>query len=164
VNSGATLGGTGTVGPTVIQTGGFLAPGHQPGTMTVAGSLAFQSGAFYVVQVNPATASNTNVSGTATLAGTVGAVFAPGAYTTQSYPILTATGGLIGRFDGLETRGLPPDFGVRVNYIGNTAFLNLRAQLVPEPPTPTPPGTTPPTLPTVPPPLIPPVPGLPPSE
>jgi outer membrane autotransporter protein len=134
--------------------------------MTVAGNLAFQSGAFYVVQVNPTTASNTNVSGTATLAGTVAAVFAPGAYTKQSYPILTAAGGLMGtRFDGLETHGLPPDFGVRVNYIGNTAFLQLRAQLVPEPPPPTPPPpTTPPTLPTVPPPLIPPVPGLPPSE
>ena len=39
--------------------------------MTVAGNLAFQSGAFYVVQVNPTTASTTNVSGTASLAGTV---------------------------------------------------------------------------------------------
>jgi len=46
--------------------------------MTVAGNLAFQSGAFYVVQVNPATASTTNVSGTASLAGTVAAIFAPG--------------------------------------------------------------------------------------
>jgi len=93
VNSGAALIGTGTVGQTVINSGGFLVPGHSPGTMTVNGSLAFQSGAFYVVQVNPATASNTNVSGTATLAGTVAAVFAPGAYTKQSYPILTAAGG-----------------------------------------------------------------------
>ena len=159
VNSGAALIGTGTVGQTVINSGGFLVPGHSPGTMTVNGSLAFQSGAFYVVQVNPATASNTNVSGTATLAGTVAAVFAPGAYTKQSYPILTAAGGLMGtRFDGLETHGLPPDFGARVNYIGNTAFLNLFAHLVPEV---TPPGST---LPTVRPPPIGVVPGLPPSS
>ena len=48
--------------------------------MTVTGNLAFQSGAFYVVQVNPTTASTTNVSGTASLAGTVGAIFAPGSY------------------------------------------------------------------------------------
>ena len=48
--------------------------------MTVSGNLAFQSGAFYVVQVNPTTASTTNVSGTASLAGTVGAIFAPGSY------------------------------------------------------------------------------------
>jgi autotransporter-associated beta strand protein len=169
VNGGAALIGSGTVGSTVINSGGFLVPGSVGtiGTMTVAGNLTFQSGAFYVVQVNPATASNTNVSGIATLAGTVGAVFAPGAYTVRSYPILTATGGLMGtRFDGLETRGLPPDFGASVNYIGNTAFLNLRAQLVTEPPPSgtTPPTPTAPTLPTAPPPIIPPVPGLPPSE
>jgi autotransporter-associated beta strand protein len=157
VNSGAALIGTGTVGPTVVNTGGFLAPGHQPGTMTVTGNLNFQPGSFYVVQVNPATASNTIVSGTASLAGTVGAAFAPGTYMTRSYPILTANGGFNGTtFDGLVTRGLPADFGVSVNNVGNTAFLNLRAQLVPEPPGP--------GGPTVPPPTIPQVPGLPPSE
>ena len=75
VNSGASLLGSGTVGSTVINSGGFLVPGPvgTPGTMTVTGNLAFQSGAFYIVQVNPTTASSTNVSGTASLAGTVGA-------------------------------------------------------------------------------------------
>src|SRR6516164_8030008 len=57
VNSGATLLGSGTVGSTVVNAGGFLVPGNSPGTMTVAGNLALQSGAFYVVQVNPTTAS-----------------------------------------------------------------------------------------------------------
>src|SRR5262249_12923876 len=130
VNSRTALIGSGTVGSTVINSGGFLVPGNSPGTMTVAGTLAFQSGAFYVVQANPATAANPNVSGSASLAGTVGAVFAPGSYSTRSYPILTANGGLMGsRFDGLETRGLPANFGVSVNYAGNTAFLNLSAHL-----------------------------------
>jgi autotransporter-associated beta strand protein len=61
VNSGAALSGSGTVGPTAINTGGFLVPGPvgTPGSMTVAGNLAFQSGAFYIVQVNPTTASIT---------------------------------------------------------------------------------------------------------
>jgi autotransporter-associated beta strand protein len=161
VNSGAALIGSGTVGSTVVNSGGFLVPGAVGtiGTLTVAGNLAFQPGAFYVVQVNPTTASNTNVTGTATLAGTVGAVFAPGTYMEHSYPILTAAGGLMGtRFDGLETRGLPAGFNVSVNNVGNTAFLNLFAHLVPEP---TPPSPTPPTTPTVPPPVIPMVPGLP---
>ena len=88
VNSGAALLGSGTVGSTVINTGGFLVPGPvgTPGTMTVTGNLAFQSGALYVVQVNPTTASSTNVSGTASLAGTVGAIFAPGQlYGAQLY-------------------------------------------------------------------------------
>jgi autotransporter-associated beta strand protein len=72
VNSRAALSGTGTVGSTVINAGGFLVPGPvgTPGTMTIAGNLALQSGAFYIVQVNPTTASTTNVSGTASLAGT----------------------------------------------------------------------------------------------
>jgi hypothetical protein len=47
-------------------------PENSPGTMTVAGNLAFQSGALFLVQVNPSTASTANVTagGSATLAGT----------------------------------------------------------------------------------------------
>jgi T5SS/PEP-CTERM-associated repeat protein len=163
--TGAVL-GNGTVGPTNVNAGGFLVPGTVGtiGTLTVAGNLAFQSGAFYVVQVNPTTASSTNVTGTATLAGTVAAVFQPGAYTTRNYPILTADGGLTGRFEAFETRGLPAGFRSQVSYFGNSAILQLRAQLVPESPTPTPPNGTSPTLPTVPPPIIPLIPGLPASE
>jgi uncharacterized protein with beta-barrel porin domain len=78
VNSGALLTGTGTVGATTINGGGTFAPGSlgTPGTMTVQGNLAFQSGALYLVQVNPSNASSANVTagGTATLAGTVQAV------------------------------------------------------------------------------------------
>ena len=149
VNSGAALSGSGTVGSTVINTGGFLVPGPvgTPGNMKVTGNLAFQSGAFYVVQVNPTTASSTNVSGTASLAGTVGAIFAPGTYLVRSYPILTTGGGLTGTFDALATSGLRANFQTSLSYTATTAFLNLRAQLVPEPtpPTPTPPTPTPPT-------------------
>jgi autotransporter-associated beta strand protein len=152
VNSGAALLGSGTVGSTVINAGGFLVPGPVgvPGNMTVAGNLALQSGAFYVVQVNPTTAATTNVSGTASLAGTVMATFAPGSYVSRSYAILTAAGGVTGTFDALATFGLPPNFGTRLNYTGNTALLNLMAQLVPEPTPPTPPA-----------PPIPPIPGQP---
>src|SRR5262249_31369202 len=53
-NNGARLGGGGTVGTTLITPGGTLAPGPSsgtPGTITVAGNLAFQSGAFYLVPV-----------------------------------------------------------------------------------------------------------------
>ena len=60
--------------------------------MTVAGNLAFQSGALYLVQVNPATATIANVTGTASLAGTVHAAFAPGSYVTKQYDILHSAG------------------------------------------------------------------------
>jgi autotransporter-associated beta strand protein len=166
VNSGAALFGTGTVGSTVINSGGFLVPGNSPGTMTVAGNLALQSGAFYVVQVNPTTASTTNVSGSASLAGTVGAIFAPGTYLTRSYTILTAAGGVTGTFDAGATRGLPADFQPSVSYTGNTVVLTLTAHLVPGPtpptPTPTPPTPTPtPPITLSPSTPLPPVPGLP---
>ena len=152
VNSGAALSGTGTVGNAQVNSGGILVPGlvGTPGSMTVAGNLAFQSGAFYVVQVNPATASNTNVSGSASLAGTVGAIFAPGTYgLVRSYTILTS-GGRTGTFDALTTLGLPPDFQASLSYPGNNVLLNLTAQLVPEP-TPTPPGGAIPAVPGLPP-------------
>src|SRR5262249_41854571 len=133
VNSRAALIGSGTVGSTVVNSGAFLVPGRVgiPGALTVAGNLAFQSGAIYVVQVNPAIASITNVSGTASLAGTVGAIFFPGTYMGRSYPIVTAGGGVSGTFNNLLTVGLPTNFQTSLSYTANTAFLNLRAQLVP---------------------------------
>ena len=97
------------------------------------------------------------MSGTAALAGTVGAVFLPGSYLSRSYTILTAAGGLTGTFDALATPGLPPNFGTRLNYVGNNAVLNLMARLVPEP---MPPFRTDATA--VDNATIPPVPGLPP--
>jgi uncharacterized protein with beta-barrel porin domain len=131
VNSFAVLLGSGTVGSTVINAGGVLVPGNSPGTMTVAGDLTIQRNAFYVVQVTPTTASTTNVSGTASLDGTVAAVFAPGNYLrNSSYTILTADNRRTGRFEDLVTFGLPRNFSARLNYSNNTVNLNLRAQLI----------------------------------
>jgi autotransporter-associated beta strand protein len=133
VNSGAVLLGGGAVGSTVVNAGGFLVPGPvgTPGTMTVAGDLTIQRNAFYVVQVNPRTASSINVSGSASLDGTVAAVFFPGIYLARSYTILTADNRRTGRFEDLETFGLPRNLRARLDYFNNTVDLNLRAQLIP---------------------------------
>ena len=141
VNSGATLGGIGTVGATIINSGGTFAPGNSPGTMTVAGNLTFQSGALYLVQVNPSIASLANVSGTAWLAGSVQAAFAPGGYVTRAYTILSASGGRVGTFDGLSTTGVPAGFHTILSYTSNSAILNLVAALEAEPGAPGAPGT-----------------------
>jgi autotransporter-associated beta strand protein len=136
VNSGATLSGTGTVDPptVTIMNGGTLAPGNASnptGTLTIAGNLAFQPGALYVVQVTPATASATAVTGSASLTGgTVNAQFAPGTYLTKQYTILTAASGLGGTtFAGLSNTNLPAGFTDSLSYSGNSAFLNLTATL-----------------------------------
>jgi hypothetical protein len=89
--NGGTLGGTGTIGNTQVNSGGTLAPGSgAPGTsLTINGNLAFQSGALYLVQVNSSTASLANVTGTASLAGIVQANIASA--TNKSYDILHST-------------------------------------------------------------------------
>jgi autotransporter-associated beta strand protein len=130
VNSGATLSGIGTVGATTIMSGGTFAPGNSPGTMTVQGNLAFQSGALYLVQVNSTTASSTNASGSAALAGTVQAAFVSGSYATRTYTILSAAGGLGGTtFNTLTTSNLPAGFTASLSYTATDAILNLTATL-----------------------------------
>ena len=94
VSAGATLAGIGTVGSVTVSGGGNLAPGQagSPGTMTVAGNLTFQPGAFYLVQVNPATASSVTAVGTAALAGTVDAAFGSGNFVRTATRYCTRPG------------------------------------------------------------------------
>jgi autotransporter-associated beta strand protein len=131
VNAGAILTGTGTVGGTTIMSGGIFAPGPvgTPGSMTVAGNLAFQSGALYLVQVTPSSASIANVTGAASLVGTVAASFSSGNF-ARSYRILSAAGGLGGTtFNALTTSNLPAGFTASLSYTATDAILNLAATL-----------------------------------
>ena len=128
VNTGAMLTGTGSVGSTVVAGGGIFAPGNgTPGTvMTVSGDLTFQSGARYVVNVNPATSSLADVSGTATLGGaSVNAIYANGSYVNNRYTILTAAGGVNGTFSGPVNTNLPANFSTALAYDANNAYLDL---------------------------------------
>ena len=143
VNGGATLdlngfdrtflglAGAGTVtGANTTISGSFL-PGDTltPCTsMTVAGNLAFQSAAQYVVVVNPATSSFAQVTGTATLGGaTVNALFAAGTYVDKRYTILTATGGVSGTFSFSSVIGVntPSNFSSTLSYDTNHVYLNM---------------------------------------
>ncbi len=131
VNSGGVLTGIGTVGATQVNAGGIFAPGTVgvPGaSMTIAGNLAFQSGALYVIYLSPTTSSFANVTGTASLAGTVQANFAAGSYLTKQFTILTATGGFGGTtFAGLTNTNLQAGFSASLSYSGTSVFLNLTA-------------------------------------
>jgi uncharacterized protein with beta-barrel porin domain len=130
VNAGGILTGTGTIDPLVvaINNGAIFAPGNgTPGTSTaIVGNLAFQSGALYLVQVNPATASFATVTGMATLGGaTVGAIFAPGSYLQKQYTILTANGGVSGTFGSVVSTNAPANLHPTLSYDANDVFLNL---------------------------------------
>ncbi|MCC8961952.1 autotransporter domain-containing protein [Bradyrhizobium sp. Pear76] len=133
VNSGGTLEGTGVMSTVTVNNGGTLAPGDAgaqsvivPGQkMTISGNLAFQSGAIYLVQLNPSASSFVSVGGTATLGGaTVNAVFASGSYVSKQYTILTA-GAVSGTFGSFVNTNLPSNFHDSLSYDANNVYLNL---------------------------------------
>jgi uncharacterized protein with beta-barrel porin domain len=132
--SGGALFGTGSSGPLSIANGGTFSPGNgTPGTSaTVNGSLAFSSGAFYLVALNPTTASFANVSGTATLgSASVLALFSSGSYVNKRYTILNAAGGVSGTFNALTNTNLPGGFTSSLSYDTTHAYLNLALNLTP---------------------------------
>ena len=130
VNAGAAVGGTGTLPTSTI--GGTLSPGNSIGTITINGNLSFVGAGNYLVEVSPASADRTNATGTATLGGTVRAVFAPGAYTAKSYTILSAAGGRSGTFANLDLVGLPA-FTVSLDYTSTDVLLTLALTLAKTP-------------------------------
>ncbi len=123
VNSGGTIGGTGTL-PTTSINGGILAPGPPIGTLSVQGNLSFTPASTYQVDISPTSNDRTNVTGTATLAGTVHVIAEPGNYPkNKTYTILTASGGLIGTFSALD---FASDFLCAcLSYDANNVYLQI---------------------------------------
>ena len=126
VNAGGALAGAGTVGNVTVNSGGTLAPGAVDtiGTLTVKGALAFQPGSIYSVRATPFVADRTNVTGTASLNGSVSVNAGSGLYLpSTSYTILNAQGGVSGSFSGASTNlaFLTPWLG----YDANNVYLTL---------------------------------------
>jgi uncharacterized protein with beta-barrel porin domain len=126
--AGGALIGSGSVGTTTVAGGAIFAPGNGAAgsSMTLNGSLALQSGAVYLVQLNPTTASLANVSAKATLGGaTVHAIFANGNYVSKQYTILSAAGGFSGTFNSLVNTNMPSGFLTGLSYDTSNAYLNV---------------------------------------
>lgn len=133
VNAGGTLAGGGIIDPpfVTIGSGGVLAPGV-PGvagsSMVIIGNLAFQPGATYVPTIGGNTASFVNVSGTASLAGSVAPVFSAPTL-ARDYTILRS-GGLNGTtFDGINPVFVPESFITGLSYDSNNVYLHLTADM-----------------------------------
>ncbi|MER2193737.1 autotransporter family protein [Methylobacterium brachiatum] len=129
VNAGGLLGGSGSVGGVNALSGGAVAPGNSIGTLTVAGAVAFAPGSTYRVEANAAgQADRIAAGGAATLAGgTVQVQAASGAYSPRTtYAILTAAGGVSGRFDGVSANlaFLSPGLRYRPNEVDLTLTRN----------------------------------------
>ncbi|GJD36630.1 autotransporter outer membrane beta-barrel domain-containing protein [Methylobacterium aerolatum] len=128
VASGALVTGTGTAGGLFVQSGGAAAPGTVGGlgTLNVAGNVTFAAGSTYRVDANAAGQSDRiAATGTATLQGGLVQVTAgTGQYAPATrYTILTATGGVSGRFAGVTSNFafLTPSLA----YDANNGYLVL---------------------------------------
>lgn len=130
INAGATLGGTGSVGPTTVNAGGTLAPGPDSaiGTLSVNGALTFNAGSFYSVFVLGGTNDRTNATGAATLTGTVDATFLS-TNLSHSYTIVSAAGGRTGTFSTLDSTGLPSFITASLAYTATDADLVIDSHL-----------------------------------
>jgi len=131
VGAGARLQGNGSVGATTVQAGATIAPGNSIGTLSVNGNYVQQAGTTYAVEIDPSGANDRiAVSGSATLqGGTVAVTKAAGTYLPgTSYDILSAAGGVSGRFDAL-TQDLPfVDLSLR--YGANDVLLEVARNAV----------------------------------
>ncbi len=129
VNATGTLSGTGEVTRAAIEAGGTLAPGNAAnptGTLTSMINLTILSASFYLVQVG-ASASNTNVVGTASVNGIVQVAAAGGVQGMKTYDILHSTGIGGTRFSGVQS--LTPGFTETLSYSTTDVFLILTANL-----------------------------------
>jgi outer membrane autotransporter protein len=127
VSQAGRLSGSGTFGNVSIASGGTIAPGNSIGTLTIEGDATFAPGSRYEVEVDPAgTASDLIlVTGRAILdGGSVIHVGEAGTYRPQSkYRILSAAGGVEGRFD--EVRSDLAFLDSSLSYDTNDVHLTL---------------------------------------
>jgi fibronectin-binding autotransporter adhesin len=128
VFNGATLGGSGTVGGAVtIQSGGHLAPGNSPGTLTITGDLLLSSGSLLDYELGQANVAGgalndlTSVGGNLTLDGTLNvAVSAGGSFGPGVYRLINYTGALTN--NTLDFGTVPAGFTPNVNLFVQTAM------------------------------------------
>lgn len=127
VLAGATLGGTGTVGPVALL--GRLAPGNSIGTITIVGDYTQNSGSFLDIELSPTDIDRIIVTGQTVIDGnaTLNLIPEAGDYTdAPTYTIIDSSSGIIGFFSTIDTvnsnlEGIP----AFVEYTSSTALLHL---------------------------------------
>jgi len=132
VQSGASLGGNGTVGATVIRSSGIAAPGNSIGTLHINGALVQNAGSIYNVELDPNTTASDLilVTGPATIQGGAGLnviKYVPGDYRLGTvYTVLNASGGVNGVYTlSGQTQGVSAFLGLKDSYDANHAYLTV---------------------------------------
>ncbi|MBI2512677.1 MAG: autotransporter-associated beta strand repeat-containing protein [Opitutae bacterium] len=141
VASGATLAGSGTIGgATEFLSGGILAPGNSPGTLTFTDGVTFDAGA--ILDFELGTASDLiRVSGgtlTGPTSGTITLNFSDsGGFTAASYTLVDFSGATTSSFDASDfTLGSTiGGYTYQLSLAGSTLQLVATASAVPEPAT-----------------------------
>jgi fibronectin-binding autotransporter adhesin len=130
VASDATLAGTGTVGATLVQAGGTIAPTGMS-TLSVNGNYVQSGGSTYQVNANPNSdaSSRIAVNGTATLdsGAIINVTKTPDApyVLGDKYTVLTATGGVTGTFTVTGQTAVSAFLALAGSYDANDAYLTV---------------------------------------
>ena len=150
VESGAAIGGSGTIGALIVNSGGTVAPGVLTpfSTLTANGTGSFAAGSFFAININPAgqndklvTTGATTISG-----GTVAVTPAAGTFTpANKYTIVTANGGVTGTFGSVTGLSSLAFLTPVLSYDAQDVYLGFQQKdVTPVPPGP---GPTPPPKP-----------------
>lgn len=154
VQTGATLGGSGSVGALTIDSGGFLAPGNSPGTTTVNGAYT-QNGSLIseITGLTPGTQHDqVIVNGTVTLNGLLDLTTFSGTYAANDLIFILLNDGsdtISGTFTNLADGAVASThggFNWIISYFGNQTApgigtftggndIVLQATVIPEPAT-----------------------------
>jgi hypothetical protein len=124
--AGGTLQGVGQVDGSVVNSGGTVAPGNSPGTLTINGDFTQNGTGLFSEEIDGPAAGQFDklvVTGTATLGGTLVIASTNGyqAPDTQQFQIVDAAGGITGTWGGIVQSPFVPWFDQV--YAPNTMVL-----------------------------------------
>jgi autotransporter-associated beta strand protein len=127
VSSGATLGGSGTVGALTINSGGFVTPGNSPGILTVGN---YSQAGQYTAEIAGTTAGTghdqIDVTGTVNLTGGTLVTMFSGSYSPGNIVFILRNDGtdaITGTFAGLAQGATAASYGFmdwQISYTANT--------------------------------------------
>jgi outer membrane autotransporter protein len=128
IGNGGTLGGNGTVGSIMANSGATVAPGNSIGTTNVAGNVTFAPGSTYEVEIDiDGNSDLVAATGTAWInGGTVEVIAFPDYAVGTTYTILTA-GNVTGTFDAVTATGIPFLYTPTLGYTATEVTLVLEA-------------------------------------
>ena len=126
VQSGASLGGNGTIGALTAQSGSTVSPGNSIGTLSVNGSLTLAAGSTLAIEVSPTGADRISATGAASIAGNLVVTPGAGPYTTfnQSYTLVSSSA-RTGTFAASTLGNLGAAFAPTLVYDATSVILRL---------------------------------------